>query len=115
MLLHNALVAADKLSKEGIEVMVINSHTVKPLDSDIIIKAAKETGAIVSVEEHQINGGFGSAVAEVLAKNHPVPQEFIGVNDRFGESGEPLELVEKFGMGVKDIKEAVIRVIKRKK
>ncbi|MBI2003524.1 MAG: transketolase family protein [Parcubacteria group bacterium] len=114
MLLHNALVAAEELSKEGIEVAVLNSHTVKPIDSETIIKAAKETGAVVTVEEHQVNGGLGSAVAEVLAKNHPVPQEFIGVQDRFGESGEPWELVEKFGMGVKDIKEAAIRAIKRK-
>lgn len=114
MLLHNALVAAEELSKEGIEAVVINSHTVKPLDEETILKAARETGAVVSVEEHQIAGGLGSAVAEVLAKNYPVPQEFIGVNDRFGESGEPWELVEKFGMGVKDIKEAVKRVIKRK-
>lgn len=114
MLLYNVLIAAEELSKEGIEAMVIDSHTVKPIDSDAIIKAAKETGAVVTVEEHQVNGGLGSAVAEVLAKNHPVPQEFIGVNDRFGESGEPWELVEKFGMGVKDIKEAVKRVIKRK-
>ena len=114
MLLHNALLAADELSKEGIEATVINSHTVKPIDSKAIIKAAKETGAVVSVEEHQVNGGLGSAVAEVLAKNYPVPQEFVGVNDRFGESGEPWELVEKFGMGVKDIKEAARRAINRK-
>ena len=114
MLLHNALVATEELSKEGIEAMVINSHTVKPIDSETIIKAAKEAGAVVTVEEHQVNGGFGSAVAEVLAKNYPVPQEFIGVQDRFGESGEPGELIEAFGMGVKDIKEAVKKVIKRK-
>ena len=114
MLLYNALVAAEELSKEGIEATVINSHTVKPIDSKAIIKAAKETGAVVSVEEHQVNGGLGSAVAEVLAKNYPVPQEFVGVNDRFGESGEPWELVEKFGMGVKDIKEAARRAINRK-
>ncbi len=115
MLLYNALVAAEELSKEGIEAMVVNSHTVKPIDKETIIKAAKETGAVVTVEEHQVNGGLGSAVAEVLAKNHPVPQEFVGVQDRFGESGEPWELVEKFGMGVKDIKEAVKKVIYRKK
>ena len=114
MLLYNALIAAEELSKEGIEAAVINSHTVKPIDSETIIKAAKDTGAVVTVEEHQIAGGLGSAVAEVLAKNHPVPQEFIGVQDRFGESGEPWELVEKFGMGVKDIKEAVKKVLKRK-
>lgn len=112
MLLYNALLAAEELSKEGIEATVINSHTVKPLDEETILRAAKETGAVVSVEEHQVAGGLGSVIAEVLAKNYPVPQEFIGVNDRFGESGEPWELVEKFGMGVKDIKEAVRRVKK---
>ena len=114
MLLRNALLAAEELSKEGVEAMVINNHTVKPMDNETIIKAAKETGAVVTVEEHQINGGLGSVVAEVLAKNYPVPQEFIGVQDRFGESGEPWELVEKFGMGVVDIKEAVRKVVKRK-
>lgn len=114
MLLYNALVAAEELSKEGIETMVINSHTVKPMDEETIIKAAKECGAVVTVEEHQIAGGLGSAVAEVLARNCPVPQEFIGVKDRFGESGEPWELVEKFGMGVEDIKKAVKRAMKRK-
>lgn len=115
MLLYNALVAAEELSKEGIEVMVINSHTVKPLDEKTIIEAAKKTGAVVSVEEHQINGGLGSAIAELLSKNYPVPQEFIGVNDRFGESGEPWELVEAFGMGVSNIKDAVKRVLERKR
>ena len=114
MLLHNALVAAEELSKEGIECTVINSHTVKPLDEKTIIEFAKKTGAVVSVEEHQINGGLGSAIAECLAKNYPVPQEFIGVKDRFGESGEPNELIEYFGMGVKAIKEAVKKVLARK-
>lgn len=114
MLLHNALIAAEELSKEGIEATVINSHTVKPIDKETIIKTARETGAVVTVEEHQIAGGLGSAVAELLSKSYPVPQEFIGVQDRFGESGEPWELVEKFGMGVKDIKEAARRAINRK-
>ncbi len=114
MLLYNALIAAEELSKEGIEVSVLNSHTVKPLDVGAVTAAAKETGAVVSLEEHQINGGLGSAVAEALAKNFPVPQEFVGVDDRFGESGEPNELIEAFGMGVKSIKEAVKKVIKRK-
>lgn len=114
MLLYNALVAAEELSKEGIECTVINSHTVKPLDEKTIIEAAKKTGAVVSVEEHQINGGLGSAIAECLAKNYPVPQEFIGVKDRFGESGEPAELIEHFGLGVTSIKEAVRRIIQRK-
>src|SRR3989344_4483104 len=114
MLLYNALVAAEELSKDGIECTVINSHTVKPLDEKTIIEAAKKCGAVVSVEEHQINGGLGSAIAECLSKNYPVPQEFIGVKDRFGESGEPNELIEYFGMGVDSIKEAVKRVIGRK-
>lgn len=114
MVLHNALLAAEELSKEGIETMVINSHTIKPLDEKTIIEAAKKTGAVVSVEEHQINGGLGSAIAELLAKKYPAPQEFIGVGDRFGESGEPWELIEKFGMGMEAIKKAVKKVISRK-
>ncbi len=114
MLLYNALAAAEELSKEGIECTVINSHTVKPLDEKTIIESAKKTGVIVSVEEHQINGGLGSAVAECLAKSYPVPQEFVGVKDRFGESGEPNELIEAFGMGVGSIKEAVKKVLARK-
>lgn len=115
MLLYNALVAAEELSKEGIDVMVINSHTVKPLDEKTIIEAVQKTGAVVSVEEHQVNGGLGSAIAELLAKKYPVPQEFIGMQDRFGESGNPDELIEHFGMGVSAIKEAVKRVVSRKK
>ena len=94
--------------------MVINSHTVDPIDEKTIIEAAKKTGAIVSVEEHQINGGLGSAVAEVLSRNYPVPQEYIGVANRFGESGEHLELIESFGMGIGSIKEAAKRVLRRK-
>ena len=114
MLLYNALLAAEELSKEGIEATVINSHTIKPLDISTIINSVKETKAVVTVEEHQVMGGLGSAVAEVLSQHFPVPQEFIGVHDRFGESGEPDELIEHFGMGVKDIKAAAMRVIKRK-
>jgi transketolase len=114
-LLHNALLAAEELAKEGIEVMVINNHTIKPIDSETIIEAAKKCGAIVTVEDHQIMGGMGSAVAEVLAANYPVPIEFIGMKDKFGESGEPNELIETFEMGKKAIKEAVKKVIQRKK
>ncbi len=113
-LVYNALVAAEELSKEGIEAMVVDCHTVKPLDEKTIIEAAKKCGVVVSVEEHQVMGGFGSAVAEVLAKNYPVPQEFIGAQDRFGESGEPGELIEAMGMGVGSIKEAVKKAISRK-
>ncbi|OGM99847.1 MAG: transketolase [Candidatus Yanofskybacteria bacterium RIFCSPHIGHO2_02_FULL_41_29] len=114
ILLYNALAAAEELAKEQIDCMVINSHTVKPLDEKTIIEVAKKCGAVVSVEEHQVNGGLGSAIAECLAKNHPVPQEFIGVQDRFGESGDPFELIEVLGMGVGSIKEAVKKVFKRK-
>ncbi len=115
MLLYNAIVAAEELSQEGIDCMVINSHTVKPIDEKTITEAAQKTGAVVSVEEHQVNGGLGSAVAEVLSRNYPVPQEFIGVQNRFGESGTPDELIEAFGLGVGSIKEAVKKVISRKK
>ena len=115
MLLYNALVAAEELAKDGIDCMVINNHTIKPIDVRIITEAAQKIGAVVTVEEHQAHGGLGSAVAEVLAANFPVPQEFIGIQDRFGESGEPKELIEAFGLGTKSIKEAVKKVLKRKK
>ena len=103
------------MAGEGIDCEVINSHTVKPLDTEAIVSSAKKTGAVVSVEEHQVSGGLGSAIAEVLSRNHPVPQEFIGVQDRFGESGNPDELIEAFGMGKRAIKEAVKKVLSRKK
>src|SRR3990167_1142179 len=114
MLLHNALIAAEELSKEGIECMVINSHTVKPIDEKTIIDAAKHTGAVVTVEEHQVNGGLGSAVAEVLSRNYPTPQEYIGIQNRFGESGTADELIKHFGMDADSIKSAVKKAIKRK-
>lgn len=113
-LVYNAILAAKELEDEGLSVAVLNNHTIKPMDEEHIVKVAKKAGAIVTVEEHQIAGGMGSAVAEILAKNFPVPMEFIGVKDRFGESGEPDELIEKFGMGVASIKEAVKKAIKRK-
>jgi len=102
------------LEKEGIGCEVLNNHTIKPMDEKTIIESVKKTGAVVTVEEHQVMGGMGSAVAEVLAKNFPAPMEFVGVQNRFGESGESEELIEKFGMGVSDIKEAVKKVLKRK-
>ncbi len=114
-LVYNALKAGEELSKEGIECAVVNCHTIKPIDEDTIVKIAKLTGAVVSVEEHQVAGGLGSAVAEVLARLHPTPQEFIGMQDRFGESGSPAELIEHFGMGVSNIKDAVRVAISRKK
>ena len=113
-LLYNAILAATELEKEGIKVRVINNHTIKPMDEKTIIEAAKDAGAIVTVEEHQVQGGMGSAVAEVLAKNCPVPIEFIGVQNRFGESGTPAELILHFGMDVSSIKKAVKKAYDRK-
>jgi len=113
-LVYNSLIAAERLNKQGIDVRVINNHTIKPMDTKTIIKAAKETRAIVTVEEHQVMGGMGSAVAEVLAKNFPVPIEMVGVQDRWGESGQPDELIEYFGLGVNSIVRAVKKVIRRK-
>jgi transketolase len=113
-ILYEALLAARDLGRKGIDSLVINSHTLKPLDDQAIIHAAKITGAIVSVEEHQKAGGLGGAVAEVLARNFPVPMEFIGMPDKFGESGKPKELLEKYGMKAQDIESAVKRVIKKK-
>ncbi len=115
MLVYHSLLAAEELSKEGIDVMVINNHTIKPIDRKTITQAAKKCGAVVTVEEHQINGGAGSAVMEVLAEECPVPVERVGMRDTFGESGQPWELVEKYGMGKDSIKKAVLKVLKRKK
>jgi transketolase len=114
-LVHSAMLAAKELEAEGIGTMVVNNHTVKPMDTVHILNAAKHCGAVVTVEEHQIEGGMGSAVAEVLAANLPTPQEFIGIQGVFGESGRSEELLEQYGMAVRDIKLAVKRVIKRKK
>lgn len=113
-LVHKALEAAEKLEKEGISARVINMSTIKPIDEKAIIKAAKETKAIVTAEDHNIIGGLGSAVAEVLAKNVPVPQEFVGVKDTFGESGLPDELYKKYGLTEEAIVSAVKKAIKRK-
>jgi transketolase len=113
-LVYEALLAAKELEKKGIEVIVINSHTIKPLDERAIIRAAKTTGAVVTIEEHQVNGGLGGAVSEVLAKNFPVPIEFVGVPDVFGESGDTEELLDKFGLKSKNIAESVKKVIVRK-
>lgn len=113
-LVHTALLAAQELEKENISCEVINCPTVKPLDGATIEKSVRKTGALVTAEEHQVIGGLGGAVAEYLAAHYPVPQEFVGVQDRFGESGDPDELFEKFGMGVNDVKEAVKRVFQRK-
>ena len=114
-LLQKALVVARDLEAEGIVVTVINLATIKPLDTSAVIGLAGNTGAIVTVEDHQIAGGMGSAVAECLAQNNPVPIEFVGVVDQFGQSGTADELFEHYGLSVSHIKEAVKKVLARKK
>jgi transketolase len=114
-LVYKALRVANELEKEGIKIKVLNLATIKPLDEEAIWKLAHEAGAMVTVEEHQVAGGMGSAIAECLARNYPIPIEFIGVKDKFGQSGTPDELIEYYGMGEKSIKEAVKKVLLRKK
>ena len=113
-LVYEALLAARELEKSKIEAIIINCHTIKPIDEQVIIRAAKTAGAVVTVEEHQITGGLGGAVSEVLSRNFPTPMEYIGMPDSFGESGTPDELLEKYGMKAKDIVEVAKKVIKRK-
>lgn len=113
-IIYQALWAARDLEKEKVNVLVVNCHTIKPLDKEIV-ELAKKCRAVVTVEEHQIFGGLGSAVAEILATNFPVPMEFVGIKDTFGASGSPKELLKKYGLDVSDIKFAVKKVIKRRK
>ncbi len=115
-LLYNALLAARELEeKEKIGTVVLNCASIKPIDEKKIVELAKKIGAVVTVEEHQVSGGLGGAVAEVLAKYAPTPIEFIGMQNTFGESGAPEELIKKFGMTPKDIVAAAKRAIRRKK
>lgn len=114
-LVYNALLAARELEKEKIGSIVLNCHTIKPLDARKIVELAKKTGAVVTVEEHQVHGGLGGAVAELLAQYLPTPTEFIGMQDTFGESGAPADLIKKYGMEVKDIKSAAKRALRRAK
>ena len=113
-LVANALKVAKILEKKGIKVTVVNIHTIKPLDSELVIQLAKETRAIVTVEEHQIIGGLGGAVAETLAMHYPTPIEFVGVQDLFGQSGTPNQLLEHYGLGIDSIIAAVEKVLERK-
>ena len=112
-LVYEALIAAEKM-KGKYSIAVINSHTIKPLDKATILKYAKKTGAVVTAEEAQVNGGLGSAVSEVLSENYPVPMQRVGVKDTFGESGQPDELMDRYGLRSKNIITAINNVIKRK-
>jgi len=114
VIVSEALEAAQILSNDGIEAEIINMHTIKPIDSETIIKSINKTGAVVTGEEHQVNGGLGSAVAEVLCKIKPVPLEMVAVKDTFGESGTPDELLAKYNLKDVDIVEAVKKVLKRR-
>ena len=113
-LVWKSIEAVKILTEKGYSVDLINMHTIKPLDEEAILKSVSKTGCVVTAEEHMINGGLGDAVAQVLSKNIPCPQEFIGVNDTFGESGPPMELMEKCGLGSTDIVQAVQKVMSRK-
>ncbi len=113
-LVYEALLAAEELSKEGISVRVINLATIKPLDLETVVAAARECGAIVTAEEHQILGGMGSLIAQAVVKNHPVPVEHVGVTDTFGGSGDPDHLMEVFGLTSPFIVAQIRKVLKRK-
>ncbi len=115
LMVWESMMALEMLAKDKISVRLINMHTIKPIDRDAIVKAAKDTGCIVTCEDHQKIGGLGGAVAEVLAQEYPAPVEFIGASDTFGESGKATELYEKYGISSRHIAEAVKRAIKRKK
>jgi transketolase len=109
-----AIEAESKLTEKGISAEVINIHTIKPLDVDAILASVQKTKCVITCEEHQINGGLGDSVAQVLARFYPAPQEMVAVNDSFGESGTPMQLLEKYGLSPNDIVKAVEEVIKRK-
>lgn len=114
LMVETALCAREELAKEGINARVVNIHTIKPIDREILIKSAKETGAIVTCEEHNVIGGLGSAVAEVICEEAPVPMERVGVNDEFGKSGVPADLFKDYGLTSEDIVRAVKKVISKK-
>ena len=114
LMVQEALKAAEQLKQEGVQARVIDMHTIKPIDKEMIMKAASETGAIVTAEEHSVIGGLGSAVAEVVIKEKLVPMEFVGVEDCFGHSGEPKELLEKYGLTAEHIVESSKKAMKRK-
>jgi transketolase len=107
VMVNEALIASETLKAEGIDVRVLDMHTIKPIDEEAIISAAKETKGIVTAEEHTVMGGLGSAVSEVIVRNHPVPMEFVGIKDVFGQSGKPAELLKEYNLTADDIVKAV--------
>lgn len=113
-LVWKAIEAGEALAAKGINAEIINIHTIKPLDTDAILKSILKTKCVVTAEEHQMNGGLGDSVAQFLSRNHPTPQEFVAVDDSFGESGTPDELMKKYGLDSVDIVKAVEKVISRK-
>lgn len=114
LMVEMALNASEKLKEDGINARVVNIHTIKPIDREILVKAAKETGAIVTCEEHNVIGGLGSAVAEVICEEYPVPMERVGVKDTFGKSGVPADLFRDYGLTAEDIVKSVKKVIEKK-
>jgi len=114
-LVWKALEACEMLEEKGIHAEVINIHTIKPLDTEAVLRSVKKTGCVVTAEEHQVNGGLGDAIAHVLCKEFPVPMEFVAVKDSFGESGTPEQLMVKYGLDSNNIVEAVNQVLSRKK
>tara|TARA_B110000090_G_C13393724_1_gene450437 strand:- start:1484 stop:2416 length:933 start_codon:yes stop_codon:yes gene_type:complete len=113
-LVWNSLEAAKALAEEGISAEVINIHTIKPLDNKAILDAVADTKCVVTAEEHQMNGGLGDSICQLLARHTPLPVEMVAVNDSFGESGTPMELLEKYGLGIKDVIAAAKRAVARK-
>ena len=106
--------AGEALAEMGIEADIINIHTIKPLDEEAVIKSIHKTKCVVTAEEHNIIGGLGDAIAQVAAKNFPVPIEYVGTKDTFGESGTPVQLLKKYGLDVPDIVAAAVKVMSRK-
>ena len=113
-LVWEAIKAGEELNKMGISAEIINIHTIKPLDSDIILKSISKTGCLVSAEEHNYHGGLGESISRILAQNNPAPQSFVATNDTFGESGTPQQLMEKYGLNSQAIIKSAIEVIKKK-
>lgn len=113
-LVWQAILAAQELEKEGISAEIINIHTIKPLDNEVILASVKKTGCVVACEEHLFNGGLGDSIAQLLARNYPSPMEYVGIDDQFGESGKPMQLMDKYGLNAKNIIEKAKKVISRK-